>query len=57
MNIKSLFTSPRTAMVIEKLVGKSELYRLLNEGLEDAHNHQVMPAETIFEKIERELLP
>ena len=41
----------------EKLVGKSELYRSLNEGLEDARNQQVMPAETIFERIERELLP
>ena len=41
----------------EKLVGKSELYRLLNEGLEDVRNQQVMPAETIFERIERELLP
>ena len=41
----------------EKSVGKSELYSLLNEGLEDVRNQQVMPAETIFERIERELLP
>ncbi len=36
----------------EKLVGKFELYKLLDEGLEAVKNNKVMPAEKVFEKIE-----
>jgi len=40
----------------EKLVGKFELYKLLDEGMEAAKNRKVVPAESVFEKIENGLL-
>ncbi|HBI02464.1 MAG TPA: antitoxin PHD [Paenibacillaceae bacterium] len=39
----------------EKLVGKFELYQLLNKGMEAMKGKKVVPAEAIFEKIEKEL--
>lgn len=34
----------------EKLVGKFELYKLLDEGMEAAKSQRVVPADIIFEK-------
>ena len=39
----------------EKLVGKFELYKLLDEGMEAVKKHRVVSAESVFEKIENEL--
>ncbi len=39
----------------EKLVGKFELYKLLDEGLEAAKDNKVATAEDVFQRIEREL--
>ena len=39
----------------ERIVGKYELYRLLDEGLEAMNNNKVLPAEDVFSKIERGL--
>jgi prevent-host-death family protein len=39
----------------EKLVGKFELYKLLDEGLEAVKTRKVVPAESVFEEIESEL--
>ncbi|MBS3901943.1 MAG: type II toxin-antitoxin system Phd/YefM family antitoxin [Dethiobacter sp.] len=39
----------------EKLVGKFELYKLLDEGLEAAKDNNVATAEDVFQRIEREL--
>lgn len=39
----------------EKLVGKFELYKLLDEGMEAIKNHRVVSAESVFEKIENGL--
>lgn len=39
----------------ERLVGKFELYKLLNEGLEAKNNSKVLPAEDVFSQIERGL--
>ena len=39
----------------EKLVGKFELYKLLNEGLDAKKAGKVLPAEDVFKKIESEL--
>ena len=39
----------------EKLVGKFELYKLLDEGIEAAKDNKVATAEDVFQKIEREL--
>lgn len=36
----------------EKLVGKFELYKLLDEGMEAIRNRKVLPAEDVFKKIE-----
>lgn len=36
----------------EKLVGKFELYKLLDEGMEAVKSRRVVPAESVFEKIE-----
>ena len=36
----------------EKLVGKSELYKLLDDGMEDLKNNRVIPAEEAFGPIE-----
>jgi prevent-host-death family protein len=41
--------------VYEKLVGKFELYKLLDEGLEAAKTNKVAAAEDVFQRIEREL--
>lgn len=41
--------------VYEKLVGKFELYKLLNEGIDAMKKKKVESAEAVFEKIEREL--
>ncbi|HBQ28283.1 antitoxin PHD [Peptococcaceae bacterium SCADC1_2_3] len=37
----------------EKLVGKFELYKLLDEGMEAMKNSRIIPAKDVFEKIER----
>ncbi len=39
----------------EKLVGKFELYKLLDEGMEAMENSKVLPAEDVFEQIKRGL--
>ncbi|HCF70902.1 MAG TPA: antitoxin PHD [Syntrophomonas sp.] len=39
----------------EKLVGKFELYKLLDEGMEALKNHRVVPAKSVFERIEGRL--
>ena len=39
----------------EKLVGKFELYKLLDEGMEAVKSRRVATAESIFEKIENGL--
>ena len=39
----------------EKLVGKFELYKLLDEGLEAVKTRKVVPAESVIEEIESEL--
>ncbi|NLJ25425.1 MAG: type II toxin-antitoxin system Phd/YefM family antitoxin [Firmicutes bacterium] len=39
----------------EMLVGKLELYRLIDAGLDDIKNHRVMPIKEVFEEIERRL--
>ncbi len=36
----------------ERLVGKFELYKLLDEGMEAVKNPRVVSAESVFEKIE-----
>ena len=36
----------------EKLVGKFELYKLLDDGLEAMKSRKVVPAEDVFRKIE-----
>ena len=41
--------------VYERLVGKFELYKLLDEGLNAIKDNKVASAEDVFEKIEREL--
>lgn len=37
----------------EKLIGKFELYKLLDEGMDAVKHKKVVPAEDVFEKIER----
>ncbi|RJQ29313.1 MAG: type II toxin-antitoxin system Phd/YefM family antitoxin [Peptococcaceae bacterium] len=39
----------------EKLAGKFELYKLLDEGMEAMKNRKVIPAGDVFEKIESRL--
>jgi len=39
----------------EKLVGKFELYKLLDEGMEAMNKRKVLPAEDVFEKTESRL--
>jgi len=39
----------------ERLVGKFELYKLLDEGLEAVKNRKVVPVEDVFKRIESEL--
>lgn len=39
----------------EKLVGKFELYKLLEEGLEAVKNRKVVLAEGVFNKIENDI--
>lgn len=38
----------------EQLVGKFELYKLINEGLEDVEASRVIPVDVFFEKLESE---
>jgi prevent-host-death family protein len=39
----------------EKLVGKFELYKLLDEGMEAMENSKVLPAGDVFEQIKKGL--
>ncbi len=39
----------------EKLVGKFELYKLLDEGIEAAKDNKVAAAKDVFQKIQREI--
>ena len=39
----------------ERLVGKFELYKLLDEGMEAMKDNRILPAEDVFKKIESEL--
>ena len=39
----------------EKLVGKFELYKLLNEGMRDVREGKVRPSNAVFDEIERTL--
>ncbi len=39
----------------EKIIGRFELYKLLDEGLEDIKNNNVSPAEEIFKNVERRI--
>ena len=41
----------------EKLVGKFELYKLLNEGMRDVREGKVRPTDVVFDEIERALRP
>ena len=41
--------------VYERLVGKFELFKLLDEGLDAIKDNKVALAEAVFEKIDREL--
>lgn len=41
--------------LFERLIGKFELYKLLDEGMDDIKNNRVLPAENVFEQIERSL--
>lgn len=36
----------------ERIVGKFELYKLLNEGIADIRNNRVLSAEDVFKQIE-----
>ncbi len=36
----------------ERLVGKFELYKLLDEGMDAIKNNKVLPAEDVFKQIE-----
>ena len=36
----------------ERLVGKFELYRLLDEGMNDIRSKRVLPAEDVFSQVE-----
>lgn len=36
----------------ERLVGKFDLYKLLDKGIDAMKNNKVLPAEDVFEKIE-----
>lgn len=36
----------------EKLVGKFELYKMLDEGMEAIKNNKVVPAKDVFDRIE-----
>ena len=36
----------------ECLAGRVELYKLLDEGMDDIGNNEVLPAEDVFRKIE-----
>jgi prevent-host-death family protein len=39
----------------ERLMGKFEIYKLLDEGMDDVKNNRVIPAEDVFEQIESKL--
>jgi len=39
----------------ERLVGKFELYKLLDQGLDDKKDNKVLPAEDVFKDIESRL--
>ncbi|TGA98320.1 type II toxin-antitoxin system Phd/YefM family antitoxin [Sporolactobacillus shoreae] len=39
----------------ERLTGKFELYRLLDEGMEYVEKHKAIPAEEAFKQVEDEL--
>lgn len=41
----------------EKLVGKFELYKLLNEGMRDVREGNVRPTDVVFDEIKRALRP
>lgn len=36
----------------ERIIGKFELYKLLNEGIEDIRNKRVLSAEDVFSQVE-----
>ena len=36
----------------ERIIGKSELYKLLNEGINDVRNNRVLSAEDVFRQVE-----
>ncbi|MHB8126086.1 MAG: type II toxin-antitoxin system prevent-host-death family antitoxin [Desulfitobacteriaceae bacterium] len=36
----------------ERIVGKFEIYKLLNEGINDVRNNRVLPAEDVFKQVE-----
>ncbi len=36
----------------ERIIGKSELYKLLNEGINDVRNNRVLSAEDVLRQIE-----
>jgi len=40
----------------EKIIGRFELHKLLDVGLEDIKNNKVSPAEKIFKNVERSIL-
>lgn len=39
----------------ERLVGKFELSKHLNEGMDDIRSNRVLPAEDVFRQVEREI--
>ncbi|MDR3543866.1 MAG: type II toxin-antitoxin system Phd/YefM family antitoxin [Desulfosporosinus sp.] len=36
----------------ERIIGKFELYKLLNEGINDVRNNRVLSAEDVFRQVE-----
>ena len=37
----------------DRIIGKFELYKLLNEGINDVRNNRVLHAKDVFEQVER----
>jgi len=40
----------------ERIIGKFELYKLLNEGVNDVRNNRVLSAEDVFRQVESAII-
>ena len=40
----------------ERIIGKFELYKLLNEGVNDVRNNRVSSAEDVFRQVESDII-